>query len=162
MNQTEQRRIFGEWLDRHRGLLFKVVHAYSFTPHDRDDLFQEIAAQLWTSIPSFQGDSKASTWIYRVALFAAITWVRRERRHRDGHEAPDASEPLVAPVGDPRVAWLYREIGRLDPIDRSLILLLLEGFSYQEMAGFLGISESNVGVRIHRIKRRLGNRVREA
>lgn len=160
MNESEQRRLFGEWLADHRGLLYKVVHSYAFTVADREDLFQEIASQVWSSIPGFKGQSKASTWIYRVALFSAITWSRKERRHRVGSQPLEEAEQAM-PAPDPRLAWLYRQIGELAPVDRSLLLLLLDGFSYREMASIVGISEDHVGVKIHRIKKRLADRVRE-
>ena len=72
MKSTEQQRIFEEWLGLHSGLLFKVVRAYAFNSHDQDDLFQEITAQLWNSVPGYRGDSALPTWIYRVALYSAI------------------------------------------------------------------------------------------
>jgi RNA polymerase sigma-70 factor (ECF subfamily) len=68
MHELEQKQIFDDWLQRHKGILFKIVRAYAFNAYDQDDLFQEIALQLWRSIPEFRGESKASTWIYRVAL----------------------------------------------------------------------------------------------
>ena len=68
MSGMEHQRQFSDWLDRHKGLIFKVVRAYAFTTQDREDLFQDVAAQIWRSIPRFQGQSKESTWIYRVAL----------------------------------------------------------------------------------------------
>ena len=81
MIEAEQRRIFDEWLDTHKGLFFKVVRAYAFTPQDQEDLFQEIALQVWHSVPNFRGESKVSTWIYRVALYAAMSWTRQEKKH---------------------------------------------------------------------------------
>ena len=82
MKPNEQKRIFEEWLTQHRGLLFKVVRAYAFKPHDQDDLFQEITTQVWNSVPNYRGDSAVTTWIYRVALYSAMAWSRKERRHR--------------------------------------------------------------------------------
>ena len=73
MEEREQRRIFDEWRSRHKGLLFKVVHAYSFTSHDRDDLFQEIATQVWNSIPRFRAESAVTTWLYRFRSAATTT-----------------------------------------------------------------------------------------
>lgn len=160
MNATDRKRTFEAWLTAHRGLVAKVVRAYAASAHDADDLFQEITAQLWLSVPNFDGQSKVSTWIYRVALFTAITWTRKERRHRHGRE-PLVDLTADDPGADPRIGWLYRRIAELEPVDRSLMLLLLEGLSYQEMASMLGISESNVGVRIHRIKKRFGGEARE-
>jgi RNA polymerase sigma-70 factor (ECF subfamily) len=164
MNAGEQRRVFDEWLSSHKGLLFKVVRAYAFSPHDRDDLFQEISVQMWNSIPNYRGESGAATWIYRVALYTAIAWTRREKKHHEGKQPlTEAEHTLTETIKfkDSRLEWLYDQIGQLNEIDRSLTLLLLDGFSYKEMAAILGISESNVGVKINRIKKRLTQKSRE-
>lgn len=157
MEESTRQHIFDEWLRDHKGILFKIVRANAFTPDDQDDLFQEICLQLWRSIPDFRGESKPSTWIYRVALFAASTWVRTEKRRPSTRPLADIEHTLrmTGQVTDERLNWLYEQIGRLEPIDRSVALLMLEGFSYREIAALLGISESNVGVKIHRIKQRL-------
>jgi RNA polymerase sigma-70 factor (ECF subfamily) len=91
-------------------------------------------------------------------LNTAISWSRKEIRRRDGTNVLEAATPALEPIGvavDSRLDWLYEQIAQLNEIDRSLTLLLLEGFSYKEMADALGISEGNVGVRIHRIKAHL-------
>ena len=158
MDESKQKQIFSKWLDEHKGIFFKIVRAYAFTPHDQDDLFQEISLQVWKSIPDFRGDSKASTWIYRVALYTATTWVRQEKKRPPDHLLADVDQALTLVdnrPNDPRIDWLYEQIGRLDPIDRSICLLMLEGFSYKEIADLVGISSSNVGVKIHRIKQTL-------
>jgi RNA polymerase sigma-70 factor, ECF subfamily len=157
MRESERRRVFDEWTRAHRGLLLKVVRMYAFTPEDQDDLFQEIALQLWHSVPKHRGESAQTTWIYRVALYTALGWTRKERRHRTGHLPLDAVDPALHAIPerrDERLEWLYGRIAELHEADRSLMLLLLEGFGYREMAEILGISESNVGVKISRIKRR--------
>ena len=82
MEVNEQQRIFDEWLEQHRGLFFKVVRAYAFDPHDQEDLFQEVATQVWNSVPKFRSESKVTTWIYRVALYTAMAWSKKERRSR--------------------------------------------------------------------------------
>lgn len=164
MNRLEHQQVFDEWLDRHRGLLFKVVRAHAFTPEDRDDLFQEIAAQVWQSIPNFRFESAVTTWLYRVALHCAMSWARKEKRHHTRRQVLDEQKPALletTATKDPRLEWLYGQIAQLDEIDRALTLLLLDGFSYREMAATLGLSESNVGVKIHRIKNRLTERLRE-
>ena len=164
MVESEQKRIFDDWLDSHKGLFFKVVRTYAFTPQDQDDLFQEIAIQVWHSVPNFRGESKVSTWIYRVALYAAIAWTRREKKHDSG-KRPLASveHTLIASthVKDERLEWLYNQIAQLNEIERSLTLLLLDGYSYKEMASILGISPSNVGVKINRIKKHLTRKSQE-
>lgn len=158
MDQQAQLRVFDEWLAEHQGLFFKVVRSFAFTPADQDDLFQEIAAQVWDSIPRFQGDSKPSTWVYRIALYTAVSWTRREGRRREGgRPLDDEAHALVKTnsAPDPRLEWLYEQIERMDPIDRTVMLLTLEGFTYKEVAATLGVSESAVGARLSRLKKRL-------
>ena len=156
MSEADRRRIFEAWIDQHRGLIFKIVRAYAHTVMDREDLFQEVAVQLWRSVSSFKGESKETTWIYRVALNTAMRWLHVEKR-RDRIDIKDAQSVLresESPADD-QLAWLYSEIAALDDIDRSLALMLLDDLSYKEMSTVLGITESNVGVRIHRVKKYL-------
>ena len=158
MKPNEQQRIFEEWLNLHRGLLFKVVRSYAFNSHDQDDLFQEITTQLWNSVPRHRGDSAVSTWIYRVALYSAIGWSKKENRHRESHQPILAGDRVLlqpSKAANPQLEWLYEEISQLDEIDRSLTLLLLDGFSYREIGNTMGISQNHVGVRLNRIKKRL-------
>ncbi|CAN5383413.1 RNA polymerase sigma factor [soil metagenome] len=154
MMNAERNRVFESWIDAHKAILFKVSRAYGATHSDREDLFQEIALQLWHSVEAWRGACEATTWIYRVALNTALAWRRKERRHRQGRQdIEDATGLLVAPSGrDPRLDWIYQRIAKLDEGNRALALLLLDGFSYRDMAQILGLSESNVGVKINRIK----------
>lgn len=164
MDEREQKRIFDEWLSKHQGLLFKVVRANAFTLHDQDDLFQEIAIQLWKSIPTFRGESAVTTWVYRVAFYCAIDWTRKEKRHRDRKQSINPIEHALTTTpkyDDHRLDWLYRQIAKLNEIDRSLTLLMLDGFSYKEMSAILGISENHIGVKIHRIKKHLSETLKE-
>ena len=164
MSEQEQKQIFDQWLSQHKGILFKIVRAYAFTPYDQDDLFQEIALQLWRSIPEFRGEAKASTWIYRVALYTASAWTRREQKQPPTEPLTAVAQTLtmMEQPSDPRVEWLYEQIAQLNPIDRSICVLMFDGFSYKEIAEIAGISESNVGVKIHRIKQRLVNASRNS
>ena len=162
MHDTERDRVFNDWLAGHKGILFKVVHAYAFEHADRQDLFQEIAVQVWRSVDAFRGDSSVSTWMYRVALNTAIAWTRKQDRHRRGRKPLDGMEDLLTTASadgrDPRVEWLYLQIAQLKDVDRSVALLLLDGFSYKEIAAIVGITESNVGVKINRIKSALADK----
>ena len=162
MRETERERIFGEWLASHKGILFKVVHAYAFEHADRQDLFQEIAIQVWRSVDAFRAESSVATWMYRVALNTAIAWNRKEDRHQRGKQPLALAEGLLTTAAsnghDPRVEWLYRQIALLKDVDRSVALLLLDGFSYKEIAAIVGITESNVGVKINRIKSALAGK----
>ena len=163
MDERKQKQIFDEWLNQHKGIMFKIIRAYAFNPHDQEDLFQEISLQVWMSIPEFRNESKPSTWIYRVALYTATVWVRKEKSRPSTQPLADVEHALSVTnhPRDERSEWLYQQIGQLEPIDRSVCLLLLDGFSYKEMATMLGISESNVGVKVHRIKKYLIERSTE-
>jgi RNA polymerase sigma-70 factor (ECF subfamily) len=154
MLAAERNTVFQSWMEAHTAILCKVARAYGATHSDREDLVQEIALQLWHSVGAWHGDCATATWIYRVALNTALAWRRRERRHSRGRrDIEDASGLLVAPsVRDPRLDWIYQRIAELDAANRALALLMLDGFTYREMARILGLSESNVGVRINRIK----------
>ncbi|MEP6673950.1 MAG: RNA polymerase sigma factor [Ferruginibacter sp.] len=163
MMLAERERIFKDWLSEHKALIFKVVRAYAFTAIDRDDLFQEITMQVWHSIPTFRQEAAVSTWMYRIALNTAIKWTKKERKHNHAATPENVQQLLVENIHAPdeRLVWLYEEIHHLDPIDRSLTLLLLDNFSYKEMAVMLGISESNVGVKINRIKKQLITKIKK-
>ena len=155
MHDSERDRIFGEWLAGHKGILFKVVHAYAFEHADRQDLFQEIVIQVWRSVDAFRGASSVPTWMYRIALNTAISWTRKQDRHQRGKQPLEIVDGLLAASDietDPRVEWLYRQIAQLKDVDRSVALLMLDGFAYKDIAAIAGISESNVGVKINRIK----------
>ena len=131
-----------------------MARVYGATHSDREDLFQEIALQVWHSVDSYRGDCTTSIWIYRVALNTALAWRRKERRHSEGRQDIEAAAGLlIAPSDrDPRLEWIYQRIAELDEANRSLALLMLDGFSYRDMSQILGLSESNVGVKINRIK----------
>jgi RNA polymerase sigma-70 factor, ECF subfamily len=154
MLKAKRNQVFEEWMESHKAILFKVARAYGATHADREDLFQQIAVQVWNSIEAFRGEAKVTTWIYRVALNTALAWNRKERKHGWGRQDLEAATGLlVSPASrDPRLEWIYERIAELDEVSRSLALLMLDGFSYRDMSQILGLSESNVGVKINRIK----------
>ena len=157
MTESKQQHIFNDWLSRYQALLFKVIRAYAFTQSDRDDLFQDICMQIWRSIPRFRHESAVTTWLYRISLNTAINWSTKERKHTEHQNVEGMHHVLhqVEKEEDERLHWLYDQIAEFNEVDRSLTLLLLDGFSYKEMAKMMGISESNIGVKIHRIKKEL-------
>ena len=149
MHDSERERIFSDWLAGHKGILFKVVHAYAFEHADRQDLFQEIVIQIWRSVDAFRGESSVPTWMYRVALNTAIAWTRKEDRHQRGKQPLAVVEGLLTTSSsdghDPRVEWRYRQIAQLKDVDRSVALLLLDGFSYKEIAAIVpGVHASGI------------------
>jgi RNA polymerase sigma-70 factor (ECF subfamily) len=163
MTEQEHKDIFEQWLHQYQALLFKVVRAYAAQKADQEDLFQEVCLQVWRSVPRFKGASAVTTWLYRIALHTAITWKKKLSKREElsilyEREMP---EQETSSQKNAQLEWLFSEITRLDKIDRSLALLLLDGFSYKEMADILGISESNVGVKIYRIKKQLMKRAQK-
>lgn len=158
---------FKRWIKDYRGIVFKVTRAYAWSPQDREDLSQEVFLQLWRSVPSFQGHAAESTWVYKVALNTAMTW-RRDSHAKGVSGAPPDDTPCPKPLPDDAasaqelVEWLYKELALMSKVDRSIALLYLDGFSYRSMAEVMGISESNVGVKLNRIKNRLAERVKGA
>ena len=159
---------FRQWLGEHTGLLLMVVRSFAEAQADQDDLFQEILLQVWLSLPNFRDDSKPTTWLYRVALNTALAWKRREKKHRGWQ----SSLPIADPSGQTTtsvdaerngqvVNRLYAAIRALPPAKRALVVLYLDGFSYREISEVVGISESNVGVSLNRIKKELAASVKE-
>lgn len=146
-------------LDEHKKILYKVASSYCRSAADRPDLVQEIAAQLWRSFDRYDESYRFSTWMYRIALNVAISFYRTEAR-RSRHTVP-AEESILDIAADAPAAEeeglqaLYRLIAQLDELDRALILLYLDGNRYDTIADILGISETNVGTKISRIKQRL-------
>jgi RNA polymerase sigma-70 factor (ECF subfamily) len=158
MKESEQQQIFHEWLDGYRGLIFKIIRAYAFNTDDLNDLFQEVCLQVYRSIPNFKEKSAVSTWLYRISLNTAINWSTGEKKRVNGYHGIETMANLLQTSDDSKeekLNWLYAEIKKLNEIDRSLTLLLLDGYSYKEMAEIMGISENNIGVKIHRIKKQL-------
>ncbi|WP_337176091.1 RNA polymerase sigma factor [Paludisphaera sp.] len=154
-------KLFREWLVGHRGTVLKVARAYTLTTEDGQDLAQDILLQVWRSLPGFRGEANATTWCYRVALNTALGWHRKERRRRTRQRPlPDN---LPAPEEHPTdlVDRLYAAIQRLPGADAALVLLHLDGLSYRQMADVLGVSEGNVGVKLTRARKALGELMKE-
>ncbi len=150
--------LFSEICREHAGLIARITYAFATERADRDDLGQEILLALWESIPRFNAQARLSTYVYRVALSCALNWKRSQRRYQcrlDGyaHLMPDLMAGSAEDEG--RLRWLYARIHELPPGDRTLILLSLERMNYTEIAEITGLSESNVGVRLHRVKQHL-------
>lgn len=154
---------FRELLERHRKIVFKVAASYSRDPHDRADLTQEIAMQLWRAFPSYDGQRSFPTWMYRIALNVAISFLRSSSQ-RERHAVPldeqlhdTAGDAGSEPEADERVRMLHRFIAQLDGLNRALLLLYLDQKSQREIADIIGISETNVATKISRLKQRIRN-----
>lgn len=146
-------------INEHRGMLFKVCRLYCHTPQDRQDLFQEIVVQLWRSYPSFRGEARISTWLYRIALNTAISGLRRKRRLITGIDPGELPAELqdiqYSAEKEEQLQLLYQAIDRLTEVEKALTMLYLEDRTYQEMEDILGISQNNLRVKMNRIKEKL-------
>lgn len=158
--RTQQER-FLALLEEHRKILYKVASSYCRNPEDRRDLMQEIVAQLWRSFDRFDASYRFSTWMYRIAMNVAISFYRsHSRRTRGAVPIEDSGIDLVAADPEPEevsddIRLLHQFISQLDELNRALIILYLDGNSYDTIAEILGISTTNVATKISRIKERL-------
>jgi RNA polymerase sigma factor (sigma-70 family) len=155
MQAADAERCFHDQIGSHRGILFKVCNLYGSSHEDREDLAQEILIQLWRSFPAFDGRCAFSTWMYRVALNTAISWLRHDTLRRK-HVEPAAEQILIAlpakEAESDELRLLYRLIDGLDPMQKAMVMLYLDGNSHQEIAEVLGITASNVSTRMNRLK----------
>lgn len=150
-NTRERQAAFQALWERHRGIAIRIAHAYARNPDDRQDLEQEIRVNLWESFPRYRDQTKFSTWMYRVSLNTAITHLR-------GQKPPTAPIEDIYPAAnpDPEIsAVLQQVLASLDPANRALLILYLEGNSHDEIGDILGITPGSVATRISRLKDRL-------
>ncbi len=139
------------------GIIYKICKLYA-DGEDRNDLKQEIIYQLWKSYPSYRGDSKFQTWMYRVALNTAMLGLRARKMKYTGltdQELKISEDPSELHEEEARVQQLYRQIYKLKDLDKTIIFLYLEQCSYEEIAEITGISSKNVSVRLTRIREKL-------
>lgn len=145
---------FIKQVEEHQNIIHKVINLYVQNPSEKPDLYQEILLQAWHSFPTFKAESKFSTWLYRVAFNTAITFVRKQKKSilfSGGQDLQYLTELPDTDEGE-NIRLLYRMIARLSPMDKALIMLYIDNLEYAEIAAITGLSMSNVGVKINRIK----------
>lgn len=149
---------FLEILSNYQGILYKVSLVYFKSKTDQEDNFQEIVYQLWKSYPKLQNKKSIGSWIYAVSINTSISRIKKEKRikyQEELPELPDTSNIVDEMARNESLQLLINAIHNLDEIDKSIMLLYLEEKSYDEIAEIIGISKSNVGVRINRAKKTL-------
>lgn len=169
VSAADSEALFASWLREYRPILYRVARSFASDTATEDELVQEMMLQLWRSLPQFQGGAKPSTWIYRVCLNTAMTWRRTEKR-RESRVAPMADVPDL-PSAAPHVAQaqenaealaaLYAAVRALPEAERSLVLLLLDGLSYRDIAEITGLTENHVGVALTRARKKLMETMKE-
>ena len=141
---------------QHKRTIYTVCYMFSHDKAEVDDLFQEILIRLWNGFAHYEGRSSARTWVYRVALNTAINQDKKERRRIETVPLTVDIDPFEADDSKTQqVRKLHYLISQLELIDRSLVLLWLEGIPYDEIGAIIGITPNNVGVRLARIKEKL-------
>ena len=150
---------FVEQLQKHQNIVHKVCRLYSNNQDAHNDLFQEITIQLWRAYPKFRGDSKFSTWMYRVGLNTAITLYRKSKRSIKTSDFDTYQFKIKAEEYDSteeeQLKLLYQAVHQLNDIEKALVLLYIEDKDYREISETLGITEVNARVKMNRVKKKL-------
>ncbi len=156
MSKSEFKHI----IQANNGIFYKICRAYTSNQQDFEDLYQEVLVQLWSSFSTFKGKSSLSTWIYRVALNTALSFRKKLGKasfiNLSGSELPEpAEDPYNEEHINEKIELLYRCIQQLKPDEKALILLHLEEKKYEEISEIMGITTSNVGVKLKRTREKL-------
>lgn len=158
MQKHEAEKQFEKHITENELLIYKVCRLYAYSESDRQDLFQEIVIQLWKAFLKFNGQSKFSTWLYRVAINTAITGLRSKKdfivsyepdalpQHIDDNQSAELEEQLKV---------LHKAIKQLNQVEKAIVMLYMEDKTYEEMEDILGISQGNLRVKMNRIKEKL-------
>jgi len=149
---------FLQLLNENKGILFKICKIHEDDADDRNDLLQEMTLQLWLAFDSFRGESKFSSWMYRVALNTAIVFFKKQKRRPDNEQLPGNFEQIDDDLNsekEEQLALFYKAVQQLDKVEKALIYLYMENQTYEEIADNLGITALNARVRLNRIKNKL-------
>jgi RNA polymerase sigma-70 factor (ECF subfamily) len=161
MTDKRQKDQFLDILEKNIGIIIKIARAYSKTLHDKEDLINDIILELWKSFGRFKGDSKISTWIYRIALNTSMNYKRKREKDRlfflDDLKQIENLSWLIEQPDSSHSEILYQCIDELNQLNKAIILLYLDGNSHDEISDITGISKTNVGTRISRIKEQIKN-----
>jgi RNA polymerase sigma-70 factor (ECF subfamily) len=161
---------FLELVNENRNKILRVCRVYAWNAADQDDLYQEILFQIWRALPDLKEIKFANTWLYRVAINTAISFVRKRAsrsdrivhvEHGDLTRAIE-SRQTTQESADDRLANLHTAIYKLDPLEKAVLTLFLEDLTYEQIAEATGINANNVGVMLHRAKKKLSSLMKEA
>ncbi|MDI3319872.1 RNA polymerase sigma factor [Pinibacter soli] len=159
MNTSNNKQTsFLQLIEMHKGILYKICRIYEDKKEEQQDLLQEMILQLWRSYDSFRGESKFSSWMYRVAFNTAISYFRKENNYKTSgletyHDLPD--ELHAVKEKEEQLAIFYKAVQQLNKVEKALIFLYMQGQSGDEIADIMGISSVNVRVRLNRTKEKI-------
>lgn len=160
MTDIKTKEHFLDMLERHIGIVIKISGAYVYAREERRDLRQDIILELWRSFEKFDGSCKVSTWVYRISLNVSMNYKRKISKaliFTSLEWFKEKEVPLWIEDSDDfsQLDLLYNSIGELNEINKAVVLLYLDGNSHEEISEITGISKTNVGTRISRIKEEL-------
>lgn len=161
MNEDQKNRFLQD-LNQHAGIIHRVCNCYFTDTDERKDVFQEITYQLWKSYASFSGNAKFSTWMYKVALNTAMLHMRSRKKTIHNESLNDLSMLVAAEDNslNEDMRALYTAINTLDDVNKAIILLYLEEYSYEEIGVMMGMTKTNISVRLVRIKKKLEEKLK--
>jgi len=155
---------FSRRVKESQGIIHKVSRMYCDNEEHRKDLFQEILIQLWKSYPSFRGDSKFSTWMYRVAINVAIQDLRKTKKEQrlffQTNQFKDTSEEKKSEMQNEKLKLMYAAISKLNKVEKAIVMLHLDEKTNEEIADIVGITQNYVRVKMNRIKTKLSKTVK--
>ena len=155
---------FTQLISENEGAIFKITSVYTDDRDSQKDLYQEIVLQLWKSFDAFKGTSKRSTWLYRVSLNTAISYLRKSKKHKVLVPIDQVVQEITEtydPVFEERLKALYAHIRQLNSLEKGIILLFLEDKNYEEISSITGLSVTNVATRLSRIKTKLKKQINQ-
>lgn len=157
---AEQSAYFASVYESHQAMVFRLCRGY-FNGDDTlaADATQEVFIKVWQHLAGFRQESNIGTWIYRIAVNVCLTYLKKPARKKEvqSEHLPDRHSEEYDPSTEERLKKMYQCISKLDEASRIIILMVLEGVAYPDIASITGITEENVRVRIHRIKKQLSN-----
>lgn len=164
MNITEEE--FTQIIKGNEDRLTHLSRVYADRPEEQQDIYQEIIIQIWESLPSFDGNANIDTWIYRLAVNTAISFVRKKKTRQDYYSAYKNEKESQQDANhlheeNGKLATLYDAISELNASEKAIITMYLEDFSYSEIAFVTDITKNYVGVKLNRIKKKLSNIIEE-
>ena len=159
----EKKDIFIKAIQENERLIYKVASFYTDCNEDRDDLVQEIIYTLWKSFETFKQNSSLSTWMYRVAMNVSIFHLKKNKKKvvsvSLGYDDPGLPETERDDTEERRLQTLRKHIKDLNLLDKGIVMLYLENKSHEEIAEIVGISKTNVGTKLSRIKEKLRQQI---
>ncbi|MDR2921282.1 MAG: sigma-70 family RNA polymerase sigma factor [Tannerella sp.] len=156
MDKSELEKRFIGMIQQNERVIYKVCSIYASDEEPLSDLYQDVVCNLWTAYPKFRDECSISTWIYRVALNTCISGLRKKKRSPQSSDLSQLQDAFIQPDDlTDEIKEMYRLIHQLKNLERAIILLYLEEKSYQEIADITGLSVSNIGVKLKRIKEKL-------